>query len=247
MKIPPKIRAEQALSKMIAASGKGLDGWMRLVFDSQPVDTRLIWHGYQLGLFPFPDSDDVLRWRAPGERAAVVLNMLRFGRHLVSDIRRGTFEVAFDKDFEAVVRGCAEKTEGRPDTWLTEDLIQSYLKLHEMGCAHSAEARKDGELVGGAFGVAVGGYFCADSLYYRVPSASKVALAHLAEALRRQGFGLLDLQYPKKFSTRYGAITMKKAEFNRQLVLAQCKNVTFVAPEPFEFDPKAVMRELGTK
>ena len=247
MSLPLRERAERAVSRMIAASGKGLGGWLRLVFDAQPVDAQLLWHGYQMGLFPFPDSDGVLRWRAPEERAAVILKQLRFGRHLTADIRRGLFEVTFDSDFEAVVRSCAEKTEGRPDTWITEDLIQPYLRMHQMGCAHCVEVRKDNELVGGVFGVAVGGYFCADSMFHRVPSASKVALGYLAEALRRQGFVLLDLQYPKPFSTRFGATTMDKAEFNRQLLEAQCANITFKVPEPFSFDPKAVMRELGTK
>ena len=247
MGLPLRVRAERAIVSFFRASGKGRDGWLRLLFDAQPLSADLLLRGYQLGMFPFPDSDEMLRWRLPEERAVVVLNKLRFGRHLVRDIRRKDFEVTFNQDFEGVVRGCAQKTESRPETWITEELIDCYLELHRLGCAHSAEARQDGKVVGGAFGVGVGGYFCADSLFFRVPGASKVALAYLAEALRRQRFELLDLQYPKPFSERFGAVTMDPEQFGKALLEAQCARVTFEPPEPFTFDPKAVMRELGTK
>ncbi len=172
-------------------------------------------HGYRCGIFPMadPDEGDAIYWFAPDPRAILPLDAFHVPKNLAKLIRRETFEVSFDRDFEAVIRACAE----RPETWISEEIIRAYVALHRMGFAHSVECRREGALAGGLYGVSLGGAFFGESMFHRERDASKVALAHLVRRLRRGGFTLLDTQYTTAHLARFGVVEIPRAEYERRL------------------------------
>ncbi len=179
---------------------------------------ELLLYGYQCGIFPMadPDEGDAVYWFAPDPRAILPLDAFHVPKNLAKLVRRETFEVTYDRDFEAVIRACAE----RPETWISEEIIQAYVALHRMGFAHSVECRRDGALAGGLYGVAIGGAFFGESMFHRERDASKVALVHLVRKLREGGFTLLDTQYTTPHLARFGVIEIPRAEYERRLAKA---------------------------
>src|SRR5439155_8469791 len=148
--------------------------------------------GYRSGAFPMavPEAG-VVTWHHPDTRAIVPLDAFHVPRRLQRTLRQGRFEVTFDQAFARVMRGCAA---GRP-VWIGPEFFIVYSALHRRGQAHSVEVWRDGKLVGGLYGVHLGGAFFAESKFHRVTDASKVALVHLAQRLRERGFRLLEVQY----------------------------------------------------
>lgn len=150
---------------------------------------------YRSGIFPWPIfDDDLMTWFSPDPRAILELDQLRVSRSLQKVIRRGTFTVTVNRDFSAVIKACASPAPGRTSTWITRELKRAYVELHRAGYAHSVESWLDDELVGGLYGVAVGGLFAGESMFSLVSNASKVALVHLVERLREREYSLLDIQ-----------------------------------------------------
>jgi leucyl/phenylalanyl-tRNA--protein transferase len=143
------------------------------------------------------------------------LDAFRMPARLARVVRQGRFEIAFDRDFAGVMQACAD----RPDdgTWISDEILESYLALHRLGLAHSVETWQDGRLVGGLYGVHIGGVFFGESMFHRVTDASKVALAALAERLRERGFSLLDIQWVTPHLRQFGAIEIPRAEYLRRL------------------------------
>jgi leucyl/phenylalanyl-tRNA--protein transferase len=139
-------------------------------------------------------------------------------------IRSGKFKITFDQEFVGVMRGCADRREG---TWVTSDMVAAYHRLHELGHAHSVEAWLGGELVGGAYGVSIGGLFAGESMFHRVSDASKVALVHLFERLRERGFVLFDTQIINAHTRGLGAYTIPRAEYLARLREAIATPVSF--------------------
>ncbi len=174
-------------------------------------------HGYQQGIFPMADpDDDVVYWFRPRRRGVLPLDALHVPKNLARLLRRHPFDLAADRDFEAVIRACAE----RPATWISEEIIAAYTALHRWGYAHSVECRQDGRLVGGLYGVALRGAFFGESMFHRVRDASKVALVDLVRRLRRGGFVLLDVQYVTPHLQQFGVVEISDFEYERRLAHA---------------------------
>lgn len=175
---------------------------------------------YWQGIFPWPiqvdDEEEVLGWFCPEPRAVIPPNKMTLSRRLQRKIRTGRFQVTSNEAFDAVIAGCASPRSGQDGTWITAELIECYRELHEMGFVHSVEVWESDVLVGGVYGLAIGGYFSAESMFHRVSDASKVALAVLGRHLVRQGFMLWDIQQNSEHCSRLGAIEMPREEFLTQ-------------------------------
>jgi leucyl/phenylalanyl-tRNA--protein transferase len=177
---------------------------------------------YAAGIFPMAESadDPTLFWVDPDRRGVLPLDRFHVSRKLQKTLRAGTFDVRIDAAFNDVIRMCGEAHEGRPSTWINNEIIRLYAGLHRMGHAHSIETWRDGRLVGGLYGVALGGAFFGESMFSREPDASKVALCHLVARLRRGGFKLLDTQFVTKHLSQFGVREIPRAEFRRLLAQA---------------------------
>jgi leucyl/phenylalanyl-tRNA---protein transferase len=180
---------------------------------------------YRHGIFPMADegSGEIL-WFRPDPRAIIPLDGFHISRSLARTLRRGIFEVRVDTDFEGVMRGCADRPEG---TWISERFVEVYGALHRAGKAHSVEAWRDGRLVGGAYGLALGGTFMAESMFHRETDASKVALTALVARLQERGFTLLDVQYVTPHLESLGAVDITRREYERRLERALALDRTF--------------------
>ncbi len=179
---------------------------------------ELLLYAYRHGLFPMADpyEGDTVYWFAPDPRAILPLDAFHVPRSLAKRVRQERFEVTTDRDFEGVMRGCAD----RPATWISEEIIQAYVALHERGYAHSVECRREGRLVGGIYGVALGGAFFGESMFHRARDASKVALVHLVRRLRHGGYGLFDVQFATPHLRRFGLVEIPRAAYERRLAYA---------------------------
>ena len=177
---------------------------------------------YRHGIFPWPitDFEAPLAWWSPDPRALIEFDRLHVSRRLRRTCRSGKFEVTRDVDFASVIRGCAMAPSRLNQTWLTSEMIDAYLRLHELGYAHSFEVWHQHELAGGVYGVAIGGLFSAESKFYRVRDASKVALVHLVEHLRIRGYTLLDIQQLTPHTVRLGAVAIPRIEYLARLAKA---------------------------
>jgi leucyl/phenylalanyl-tRNA--protein transferase len=169
---------------------------------------------YAMGIFPMADRRGNIAWFAPDPRAIIELDGLKVSRSLRGVLARGVFEVTLDRAFRDVIEACADRKEG---TWISAEILEAYCELHRVGFAHSVEIWKDGELVGGLYGVAMGGVFCGESMFYRVSDASKVALVWLVERMRARGFAMLDVQFLTGHLRRMGAIEIPRVEYERRL------------------------------
>ena len=169
---------------------------------------------YSRGIFPWPHGRLPLLWYSPDPRFVLPLDAVHVGRTLRRVVRAGTYRITADTAFDDVVAACALTP--RPDqdgTWITDELRAGFRALHERGHAHSVEAWQDGELVGGLYGVALGGVFCGESMFAHRPDASKVALVTLLANLRRRGATLLDCQVHTEHLERFGAVEWPRADF----------------------------------
>jgi leucyl/phenylalanyl-tRNA---protein transferase len=180
---------------------------------------ELLLRAYAAGIFPMAESaeDPELFWVDPMRRGVLPLDEFHLPRRLRRIIRSDRFEIACDRDFRAVMTGCAEPSAERPQTWINDEILRLYGALFDQGFAHSVEARIEDNLVGGLYGVALGGAFFGESMFSRVTDASKVALAHLVARLKRGGFRLLDTQFVTEHLKRFGAIEISRAHYRRLL------------------------------
>lgn len=182
---------------------------------SPPLSPDLLLYAYQQGIFPMadPDEDDAIYWYAPDPRGILPLDAFHVPKTLAKLVRQGRFTVTRDRAFEAVIHACSE----REETWISEDIIATYTVLYRLGVGHSVECWQDGALVGGLYGVALGGAFFGESMFNRVRDASKVALVHLVTHLNTRGFVLLDTQFVTPHLARFGAIEIPKATYEARL------------------------------
>jgi leucyl/phenylalanyl-tRNA---protein transferase len=167
---------------------------------------------YRAGIFPW-SSDPVLTWWSPDPRAVFDLASWKPHRSVGRAARRAGWRFTIDQDFEGVMRACAEAGADRPSTWITADFVNAYGQLHGRGLAHSVEVWEDDALVGGLYGVTLGGFFGGESMFHRRTDASKAAVGHLVERLRAGGFTLLDAQVPTPHLARLGAVAIPRAEY----------------------------------
>ena len=188
--------------------------------DDDPLAPETLLRAYASGVFPM-DGAGGLRWYRPDPRAVIPLDdRFRVSGSLARVVRSGRFEVTTDRDFEAVMRACGDSAPGREETWISDRLVAAYGRLHRMGFAHAVECRQDGALVGGLYGVALGGAFFGESMFHTARDASKVALVHLVERLRAGGFVLLDTQFLTDHLARFGAAEIRRSLYEKRLAEA---------------------------
>ena len=159
------------------------------------------------------DSYGGLQFYRSEPRSILELDSLHISKSLARVVRKGVYEVRIDRDFEDVIRACSR----RPETWISEEIVRGFVALHERGKAHSVEAYKDNELVGGLYGVTLGGAFMGESMFARMRDASKVCFVHLVERLRERGYVLLDCQIQNDHLARLGAIEIPEREYLTRL------------------------------
>ena len=193
------------------------------------IPTELLLAAYASGWFPMADDEGVISWYSPDPRGIMPIQTFHVPSRLQRVIRKGAVQVEIDTAFEAVMRACAEaeREPGDSGTWISEEIIESYCALHIQGLAHSVEVRQNGALVGGLYGVALGGAFFGESMFHRVTDASKVALVALIERLRSRGFLLLDTQWVTAHLQQFGAIEIPRPEYLRLLEESLKLDVSF--------------------
>jgi leucyl/phenylalanyl-tRNA--protein transferase len=183
-----------------------------LAYGGDLVPERLV-SAYAQGIFPWYDRDPIL-WFSPDPRVVLVPDQLRINRTLAKNLRRARYGVRFDTAFREVIEACAAVPRpGQEGTWITDEMIEAYCSLHELGFAHSAEAWLGDELVGGVYGVSLGAVFFGESMFARRSDASKVAFVHLVRYIDRLGFHFLDCQAPTPHTTRLGAVRWSRDAF----------------------------------
>lgn len=170
--------------------------------------------GYGLGIFPWPHDDWPLLWFSPDPRMVLFTDDLKLQRSLRQAIRKDRLQITFDQDFAGVIEACKDVPRpGQAGTWITDDMRRAYTRLHELGFAHSVEARTDGKLVGGLYGVSLGGAFFGESMFARTPDASKIAFATLVCQLKLWGFHFVDAQVHTAHLARFGARMIPRDEY----------------------------------
>ena len=187
------------------------------------ADTLLV--AYAQGAFPMTDRDGTIRWYTADPRGILPLETFHVPRTLRQVVRQERFEIRFDTRFEEVMRACMET---RPDgSWISDELIRVYKRLHELGHAHSVEAWRDGHLVGGLYGVSLGAAFFGESMFHLERDASKVALVHLVHRLRERDFELLDTQASTPHLERFGCVEIRAEDYMRRLKRALARECEF--------------------
>lgn len=220
--LPPVERALRRPNGLLAAGGG--------------LSVRRLVDAYAHGCFPWFSEGEPVLWWSPDPRMVLFPPELHVPRSLARRLRRGDFTVTADTAFGDVMAGCAEPREDEGGTWITGEMTAAYERLHAAGHAHSVEAWQDGLLVGGLYGVSLGRVFFGESMYTRVPDASKTAFVHLVRQLDRWGFGLIDCQMRTEHLARFGARDIPRAEF-----LARVRDLIALEapPSPWRLDPSA--------
>lgn len=190
---------------------------------------HMLLRAYALGVFPMAEGrhDPHVYWIDPEMRGILPLDHIHISRSLRKTIRRNPFEIRCDADFEGIIEGCAAPGPGRADTWINQQIHQLNRQLFEMGFAHTVECWKDGEMVGGLYGISIGGAFFGESMFSRATDASKVALVHLAVRLKLGGYQLLDTQFVTPHLQQFGTLEIPRAEYRQRLTRAIGKPARF--------------------
>lgn len=186
------------------------DGLLAVGGDLSPQ--RLL-NAYQHGIFPWYTEGEPILWWSPDPRCVLFPEKLKISRSLRKTLRKGLFELRMDTAFEAVMRACAENRPNQKGTWITEDILQAYVNMHQLGFAHSVECWQDGQLVGGLYGMAIGKVFFGESMFSRKTDASKVAMVYLCEYLKQHDFKLIDSQVYTQHLESLGAELIPRTRF----------------------------------
>ena len=207
------------------------------------LQPELLLQAYAVGVFPMAEGRDDPRlfFVDPDRRGIIPLDDFHISRSLRKTVRQRRFQVTCDLDFTGTLAGCAAATERRPDTWINQEIFRLFVALHARGHAHSIEVRRDGALVGGLYGVRLGGAFFGESMFSRETDASKVAMVHLVARLRAGGFTLLDSQFITSHLQRFGAVEIPREEYRDRLQQAIATTAQFV---PADDDWPAVVSLL---
>jgi leucyl/phenylalanyl-tRNA--protein transferase len=206
------------------------------------ITTDLMLRAYRHGLFPMAESrrGDRLYWLDPEKRGILPLDRFHLPRRLARTVLSEAFTVTVDEDFAGTIVGCATAAPGREDTWINPQIERLFGELHEQGYAHSVESRIDGHLVGGLYGVAIGGVFFGESMFSFARDASKVALVHLVARLRLGGYQLLDTQFITSHLSQFGAEELTRDDYKARLAGALAARAAF----PVEADADDVAEEI---
>lgn len=200
------------------------------------ITPAILLQAYRAGLFPMAEDADAkeLHWYDPPERTIFPLDTFHVPRRLRRTIRKLPYAVTCDQDFLGVINGCAQTQPGldRDATWINPEIIALYTALHQQGQAHSIEAWEGNRLVGGLYGVQIGGAFCGESMFSTATDASKICLVYLVALLNHQGFKLLDCQFENPHLLQFGAQTISRSDYHQQLQTAcalQCSLTEFTS------------------
>ena len=199
------------------------EGLVAVGGDLQPE--RLL-SAYAAGIFPWFDERAPILWWSPEPRAVLRIENLHISRSMRSCLKSRHFVVSADQDFSGVIDGCADRREG---TWITDEMRSAYVALHELGHAHSFEVRLDNELVGGLYGVQIGGLFAAESMFHRATNGSKVALVAAVTSLFASGFQLFDVQFQTPHLASLGVTLMPRREYLEAVAVAVRRTIRFSA------------------
>ncbi len=208
------------------------------------VTPDLLLRAYRAGLFPMAETRQGSRlyWLDPELRGVLPLDGFHLPKRLLRTVLSGQYEVSSDWDFAAVVAGCAAAGPGRQDTWINADIERLFGALHRLGHAHSVECRRDGVLVGGLYGVSLGGVFFGESMFSTARDASKVALVHLVARMGMGGYTLLDTQFVTTHLAQFGADEIPREDYKAQLAAAVAvPAVWLAAPDPAELEAEIRM------
>lgn len=193
------------------------------------IPVGLLVNAYATGWFPMAVGHEI-QWFSPDPRGIIPLDSVHVPRRLARVMRKGAFQIHINRAFEQVMRACAasDRDPDDPGTWISEEIIESYVALHGRGLAHSVETWDRERLVGGLYGVALRGAFFGESMFFRETDASKVALMALIDRLRARGYALLDTQWVTPHLEQFGAIEIRRAEYLRRLQKAMRLECAFV-------------------
>jgi len=183
------------------------------------IPTDLLLRAYASGVFPMAEGadDPEIFWVRPELRGVIPLDRFHVPKSLAKVVRQGRFEIRYDSDFAGVIAGCAEARESRESTWINEPIREAYGELFDIGHCHTVEAWREGELVGGLYGVTLHRAFFGESMFSREADASKVCLVHLVERLKERDFVLLDTQFTTDHLKRFGAVDVPRAKYEQML------------------------------
>ena len=204
------------------------------------VTPELLLRAYRVGLFPMAETrrSNRLYWLDPEFRGVLPLDRFHVPRRLLRTVLRGPYEVAVDRDFTAVIAACADAMPGREDTWINRDIERLFGELHRTGHAHSVECREAGTLVGGLYGVSLGGVFFGESMFSTARDASKVALVHLVARLRAGQYRLLDTQFVTSHLQQFGTEEIPRERYKALLAAAVDQ------PAAWQADGSAIEAEI---
>ncbi len=177
---------------------------------------RLI-NAYRQGIFPWFSPDEPILWWSPDPRLVLFPDHLHVSRSLNKALRKNEFQITYDQDFTAVMTACSQPREDEGGTWITEEMLIAYAELFELGVAHSIEARFNGDLVGGLYGIAIGQVFFGESMFSFRSNASKIAFVHCVESLKSSGFQLIDCQVYSDHLASLGAVEIPRKQFKHYL------------------------------
>ena len=189
------------------------------------LSPKILLNAYAQGIFPMADDDGEILWFAPDPRAVFDLDQFHVPKNLRKLYRQKPFELRINCAFDQVIEACADRHEG---TWISDDVRIAYKDLHRLGFAHSIESWRDGRLVGGLYGVALGGVFCGESMFHRETNASKIALVFLVERMRERGFKLLDTQFTTEHLMQFNCLEISRDQYLERLELALCERCSLV-------------------
>lgn len=205
--------------------GADPDGLLAVGGDLMP---GTLLQAYARGIFPW--SVHPITWWSPDPRAIFEIDAFKVSRRLARVIRQGRFRVTFDQAFTQVMRHCSHSAPGREETWISPEFVSAYSKLHQLDFAHSVESWLDDRLVGGAYGVSIGGLFAGESMFHLETDAGKVALSALMERLRHRGYRLFDSQQANPATKNLGVVEISRVEYLTRLREAIALPVTFGPP-----------------
>lgn len=189
----------------------------------------MVIRAYSIGIFPMAShrDDPHVHWVAPNARGILPLHAFHVPRRLGRTIRQRRFEIRCNRDFAGVIAACAAPRKNRPETWINREIARVFVDLHRLGHAHSIEAWREDQLIGGLYGMVLGAAFFGESMFSREPGASKVVLVHLAALLRRGGFILFDTQFVTEHLRRFGAMEIPNPVYLQHLDDALRRPATF--------------------
>lgn len=204
--------------------------------EQQYLNPELVLSAYMRGLFPMADTADSreIYWYDPDMRGQLSISHLHVPRRLRKTVRQNPYDIGFNYDFSGVINGCAKAGPGRQETWINAGIREAFKALHRAGAAHSVEAWYKGKLVGGIYGLAIGGAFFGESMYSDKTDASKICLVHLCAHLKKQGFVLLDTQFINQHLKQFGVYELPRDEYLERLNKALKMDVSFISDQSYD-------------